>query len=103
MTFPLLDRIVLGAFVGLVAAFFTINIGLRLLPAGRVFLAAHRSERRMIAHPSRASAIPVRTVFVLAWFLAIVAGVATMLVLPAPHDLRAPVPVPEPVLAESRP
>ncbi|MEO0621795.1 MAG: hypothetical protein AAFU49_15105 [Pseudomonadota bacterium] len=61
----------------LCVSFLVINLGLRLLPAGRAFLAAARAEGRLLANPGRSDPPAVWLIFGLATVLATAAGVAT--------------------------
>ncbi|GMG81960.1 hypothetical protein LNKW23_11730 [Paralimibaculum aggregatum] len=65
-----------AAHAALAAGFVAINLGLRLLPAGRAFLGAARAEGRLFAHPGLASPAAVKAVFALAAVLALAAAVA---------------------------
>ncbi len=66
-----------GAIMGLVVSFAVINIGLRLLPEGRAFLAAARREGRLLAHPGLATHPRVQAVFAVAFIGATITGVLT--------------------------
>ncbi|MGF1445047.1 MAG: hypothetical protein ACFBRM_02470 [Pikeienuella sp.] len=66
-----------GGFAALMASFFTINLGLRLIPEGRAFLNEARARGVLIANPSRHSPRQVQAIFALAVVLAILAGLGT--------------------------
>ena len=72
-------RLSVGAAAGVVVAFLVINLGLRLIPEGRAFLAAARGRGRVFARPGRHSPGRVRAVFAVASILAIAAGAAAAL------------------------
>ena len=99
MSAGLIERLALAGFAGLATAFVSINLGLRLLPEGRAFLAEARRRGRLIAHPGPGSPAPVRAVFLLAALFAIAAAVAAALAL-APRDAGPPV---GPVIAQVAP
>ena len=83
MTLTVIERLMVGGLAGLLTAFVTIYVGLRVTAEGRAFLAAERAERRLLARPAAAGAGTVRAIFVLAWGLAIILGVACALALPS--------------------
>ncbi|MEM9145372.1 MAG: hypothetical protein AAGC57_04175 [Pseudomonadota bacterium] len=70
-----------GGLAALLAAFLVINVGLRVVPAGRRFLAEARAQGRMFANPTRRSQAAVLWVFALAWIAAGAAAVAGYAVL----------------------
>lgn len=71
---PWLAASIAAGVVAFAAAFIAINVGLRLLPEGRAWLARARAERRWVVDPSRAAAPRIRLLFWGAIGLAIGAG-----------------------------
>ncbi|MEM6905980.1 MAG: hypothetical protein AAF568_08810 [Pseudomonadota bacterium] len=69
------------AFAGLLTAFLGINLGLRLFPAGRVFLATARRRGKLIAHPGASTRWSVLAVFALSWGAAMGAAFVTWVAL----------------------
>ncbi len=85
-----------GGLAALAASFVVINLGLRLIPEGRAFLAAARAEGRLFANPRRDSPGRVKAVFALALAVAALAGLGVFLWMDAalePVYWHAPRPV----------
>lgn len=71
---PEVLAVLTGAWAALTVSFLVINLGLRVLPAGRAFLAEARQGGRLFAQPGRRSARTVKAVFAVAALLAVGAG-----------------------------
>ena len=83
-------RLAAAALLAFATAFAGVNLGLRLLPEGRVLLSRARARGRLFAGPGGATP-GVRAVFALAWLLALIVGVASFLLM-TPDRLTVPVP-----------
>lgn len=64
-----------AALAGLVWAFMAVNLGLRLLPEGRAFLASARDRGQLLASPITSRSASVSGMFLLAMMAAVVAAV----------------------------
>lgn len=82
-----------GALAGIFVAFYAINLGLRLRPEGRAFLADARAQGRIFANPGPDDPPAIRAVFAMATVWAILAAVAVFFTLGALLWLAQPVPL----------
>jgi len=77
----LLYRLLWSLFAAVATLYCGINLGLRLMPAGRRFLARARAEGRLLAGPRAGAGAAVWAVFALAWAAAPAAGLFTYVLL----------------------